>query len=289
MTIEIKLMGSVAIEQPDGSRRHVSSAQAQVALVRLTIERHGGTTRDHLADTLWPQGLPNTWASALRSVVSRVRAFVASALSAGGDPLVAEGGRYLLRLPDDVVVDVERAESAVAEASEALAAGRFADARRLASDAAACLQAPFLPDHDGEWVTGVRQNLSGLLVTGLETASLASSALHDHGDALLFANEAIRRAPLRESAYRCRMTAHVTAGNRAEALRSYQELRRMLAEELGVDPAPETEAAYRGRGPGRARAGLGHPVRRPRARAGPARRRLGRGRGWHQPHGPAHR
>jgi tetratricopeptide (TPR) repeat protein len=40
------------------------------------------------------------------------------------------------------------------------------------------------------------------------------------------------------------MTAHVAAGNRAEALRSYHELRRMLAEELGIDPAPETQAAY---------------------------------------------
>jgi DNA-binding SARP family transcriptional activator len=242
--IEIELTGSVTIEQADGTRRSLSSAQGQVALARLTLERHGGTTRDQLADTLWPQGLPNTWASALRSVVSRVRAFLAPTLPAGGDPLVAQGGRYELRLPADVTVDVERAEGEIAEASEALAAGRFADARRLASSAAACLQAPFLPEQEGEWVAGVREHLAELLATGLETASLASSGLGDHGDALLLANEAIRRAPLRESAHRCRMTAHVTAGNRAEALRSYQELRRMLAEEVGVDPAPETEAAY---------------------------------------------
>ncbi|RSS83396.1 bacterial transcriptional activator domain-containing protein, partial [Streptomyces sp. WAC06614] len=45
-------------------------------------------------------------------------------------------------------------------------------------------------------------------------------------------------------AYRCRMAAHTRAGNRAEALRSYQQLREVLAEELGIDPAPETEAAY---------------------------------------------
>jgi DNA-binding SARP family transcriptional activator len=219
-------------------------------MVRLTMERRrGGTTRDQLADTLWPEGLPNTWASALRGVVSRVRAFVASALPPGclppgSTPIVAEAGRYVLHLPDDTVVDLERAEAAIVEAKEALAEGRFADARRLAATAATCLRTPFLPDHDGEWVAGMRNRLGDLLFTGLETASLAASALGDHGDALGFANEAIRRAPLRESAHRCRMTAHVTAGNRAEALRTYQQLRRTLAEELGVDPAPETEAAY---------------------------------------------
>ena len=40
------------------------------------------------------------------------------------------------------------------------------------------------------------------------------------------------------------MAAHTAAGNRAEALRSYQRLRVMLSDELGVDPDPETEAAY---------------------------------------------
>jgi DNA-binding SARP family transcriptional activator len=245
MGLEIKLTGSVTVHGGRTQCRHLSSSHAEVAMVRLTMERRrGGTTRDQLADTLWPEGLPNTWASALRSVVSRVRAFVASALPPGSTPLVAEAGRYVLHLPDDAVVDLERAEAAVVDAKEALAAGSFADARMLASAAATCLRTPFLPDHDGVWVADMRHRLGDLLVTGLETASLASSALGDHGEALGFANEAIRRAPLRESAHRCRMTAHVTAGNRAEALRTYQELRRTLAEELGVDPAPETEAAY---------------------------------------------
>src|SRR5918995_1462852 len=62
--------------------------------------------------------------------------------------------------------------------------------------------------------------------------------------ALAAADEAVQRAPLRESAHRCRMAAHAAGGNRAEALRAYQRLRRVLADELGVDPAAETEAAY---------------------------------------------
>ena len=240
----IRLAGLVTIEHGGAPPRHLSSAQAQVAFARLTLERASGTGRDQLADTVWPGGLPDTWASALRSVVSRVRAFVTGAQLPGVPPLVAQGGLYLLRLSTDVLVDLECAEEAVGEAIEAFAADDFTDAQRLAAAAVSCLQGPFLPDHEGEWVSGVRERMDELLLSGLETASLAASALGDERNALRFADEAVRRAPLRESAHRCRMTAHVAAGNRAEALRSYHQLQRILAEELGIDPAPETQEAY---------------------------------------------
>ena len=41
------------------------------------------------------------------------------------------------------------------------------------------------------------------------------------------------------------MEAHVAAGNRAEALRVYERCRRLLSEELGAYPSPETESVYR--------------------------------------------
>ncbi|MFD3756016.1 BTAD domain-containing putative transcriptional regulator [Streptomyces sp. NPDC058622] len=241
----IRLIGLVTIE-PDGAPpQHLSSAQAQVAFARLLIERHGGTDRDQLAETVWPEGLPDTWASALRSLVSRVRTFVSTPQDQPGViPLVAQSGRYLLRIPQDAAVDVECAEAAVAEASEAYAEGAFAVAQQLASGAVSNLRGSFLPSHEGEWVNAMREQLGELRLKALETASLASSALGDEHHALRYAEEAVRRAPFRESAYRCRMAAHTRAGNRAEALRSYQQLREVLAEELGIDPAPETEAAY---------------------------------------------
>jgi DNA-binding SARP family transcriptional activator len=240
----IRLTGLVTIERDGAAPRHLSSAQAQVAFARLALERAGGTSRDQLADTVWPEGLPDTWASALRSVVSRVRGFVVGNDIEASPPIVAQGGRYLLRLPVGAIVDLEQAEAEVVQATEAFANGEYADAERLASSAVTCLERPFLPDHEGEWVNSMREQVGELLVSALETASLAASALNDERNSLRFADEAVRRAPLRESAHRCRMTAHVAAGNRAEALRSYHELRRMLAEELGIDPAPETQAAY---------------------------------------------
>ena len=56
---------------------------------------------------------------------------------------------------------------------------------------------------------------------------------------------AVEPEPFREIGYRRLMEAHVAAGNRGEALRVYERCRRLLAEELGAYPSPETESIYR--------------------------------------------
>ncbi|WP_081236255.1 AfsR/SARP family transcriptional regulator [Streptomyces viridosporus] len=241
----IRLTGLVAVEHEGEPPRHLSSAQAQVAFARLVLERTTGTSRDQLADTVWPQGLPDTWASALRSIISRVRAFVTSAHQKPGEtPLIAQSGRYVLRLPDDAATDVEAAEMAVLEARQAHAERAHAVTYQLATGALTNLQGSFLPAHDGEWVQTTRERIGELRLTALELASLSASALGNEHHALRYAEEAVRRAPFRESAHRCRMAAHAAAGNRAEALRVYQELREMLAEELGIEPASRTQRAH---------------------------------------------
>src|SRR5262249_28671606 len=155
----------ITIERDDAPPRHLSSAQAQVAFARLTLERSGGTSRDQLADTVWPEGLPDTWASALRSVVSRVRGFVVGGDIGAKPPIIAQGGRYLLKLPSEARVDLEEAETEASQATEAFGKGEFDIAERLAAAAVSTLERPFLPDHEGEWVAGVRERTAELLVS----------------------------------------------------------------------------------------------------------------------------
>ncbi|QBI54920.1 AfsR/SARP family transcriptional regulator [Streptomonospora litoralis] len=243
--LRINLTGLVTIECSNRRARSLTSPQAQVAFARLVMERAQGTNREQLADTIWPEGLPNTWPSALRSIVSRVRGFLADTAPSGAvGSLVSQGGRYFLRLPAEVRVDLEHAESAVTEAAEAFARSDHRAACRLAERAASCLEGAFLAAHDGDWVIGVRERVDALRLAALEIASLASSALSDRYRALRYANTAIRHAPFRESAHRCRIAALASAGNRAEALGAYHELRELLAEQLGVDPAPEVQRMY---------------------------------------------
>ena len=196
-------MGDVAIrrtEAPAHLRDHVRGPQPPAALARLQLERHHGVSRAALAHALWPNVWPATWASALRTVVSRVRSHLAEALGKPDedDLLVARGGRYFLRLPEDTVVDVELAESQIRGAWDAVDKLSSA-ARQLATAGTDRLRNPFLPECDCEWVTAQRTRLTELLVIGLEVASQAACAGSDAAAALTNAIEAVAQAPLRET------------------------------------------------------------------------------------------
>src|SRR5262249_20473419 len=98
---------------------------------------------------------------------------------------------------------------------------------------------------DGAWVEQKRRELADIrerALSVLADASLRSGAARE---AVKWAEDLIALSPFREDGYRRLMEAHVAAGNRAEALRVYEQCRQLLAEELGSDPSPETESIYR--------------------------------------------
>jgi DNA-binding SARP family transcriptional activator len=245
--LEVTLIGDIAVGgESEETPRSLAGGNAQVTLALLTLERGQGVTSERLAEVLWPDGLPATWRSALRMTMSRVRSFLKESLApTAPDPIVAQGGRYRWQLPDGVSlhVDVEDGDRLLAAARKALASGDHASAYGDASRAASRLRGPFLAGRHGPWVDEQRDRLSDLLVAALEVGSQAAAG-GDPAAALALADEAVERAPLRESAHRARMGAHAAAGNRGEALLAYQRLRRVLADQLGVDPDAETEAAY---------------------------------------------
>jgi DNA-binding SARP family transcriptional activator len=256
--VQIALTGDVRVgDVPVGG-------PSRVVLAALVLERPAGVPRERLADILWPDGPPRTWASALRTHVSRVRSALAAAVPGGGETVVAGEAGWQLSLPSGVelAVDVEGAAASLAAAREALGSGDAAGALAAAAAAVEGLRAPFLPGHPGDWADEVRAGLDETSVAAHEVTSLAGLAAGDPDRALAAADAAVARAPLRESAHRARWAALAAGGNRAEALRAYQRLRRSLADELGVDPSPETEAAYLDL--------LGRPAPAAAAPAGPA-------------------
>src|SRR5262249_18931821 len=119
-----------------------------------------------------------------------------------------------------------------------------------ATDAAAVtaslLRQLFLPGEEGTWVEDKRRELADVRERALDVLTDASLRSGDTREAERWAEQTVALAPFRESGYRRLMEAHVAAGNRAEALRVYEHCRRLLAEELGAYPSPETESIYRG-------------------------------------------
>jgi hypothetical protein len=102
-----------------------------------------------------------------------------------------------------------------------------------------------LPGDEGAWADGKRRELTDILRRALSCLAEACLRSGDTATTTKWAEEMIALDPYRETGYRHLMAAHTVAGNRAEALRVYEQCRLLLYEELGAYPSPETESLYR--------------------------------------------
>ncbi|HTK14842.1 MAG TPA: alpha/beta fold hydrolase, partial [Acidimicrobiia bacterium] len=235
----------VRIEVDDTSLDEASlpGQQGRLALAYLLVEHHRPVPRDELADLLWGGEPPGSWEKGLAVVISKLRAVLTTA-GLGDGVLTHAFGCYQLNLPPDVWIDIEAATRSVEQAEASLAQADAARARDCASDAAAIARRMFLPGAEGLWVEAQRAVLVVVLRRALQCMSEAALALRDPVVATAAASEAVALEPYREQAYLQLIRAQAAGGNRAEALHTYERCRKLLADELGVTPSPQTEAAY---------------------------------------------
>ena len=245
--LRVFLAGRVAVE----ANGHVidearfPGRQGRLLFAYLVAERGRAVPRDELAEALWENAPPATWEKALTVIASKLRGLLTDSGIDGATALSGAFGCYRLELPEGTWVDVIAASNAAVGAEHALAAGDLDKAKAEGTLAASLTQQPLLPGDDGAWVEQKRRELIQVRVRGLTVLADASLRSGDASEAVTWAEQLTALEPFRETGYRRLMEAHVAAGNRAEALRVYERCRRLLAEELGAYPSPETDSLYR--------------------------------------------
>jgi DNA-binding SARP family transcriptional activator/tetratricopeptide (TPR) repeat protein len=236
----IRLCGPVGLDQ-DGLERAAAlpGRQGRLLFAYLVLNRDRDCGRAELIDLLWPERPPAAADSALSALLSKLR-------RALGDGALT--GRSELRLvpPAPIEVDVEVAAAVAAEAEAAIDAQDWATAAASAREVLAVDLQTFLPDCEGPWVAECRRELDTVRVRALEV--LAEAGLRQGGRELGTAEQAARAAvaamPFRESAHCLLMEVHEAAGNPAEALRVFEELRILLRDELGTTPGAAAMAVH---------------------------------------------
>lgn len=241
MALRIYLAGNVAIEDGDVlvTERELPGRQGRSLFAILVLERANATPSETLADLLWDGAPPNAWPTALRALVSKLRAALPSTVS-----IEHAVGAYQLRVPPPTWVDVEAARAAVHEAESALRGGRLEAANGEALVANAIAQRPFLAGEEGSWAVRHRDGLREVRLRALSVRAEAALAAGNHGDAAADAELLIDLDPFRETSYVTLMRAQAAAGNRALALATYERLRTTLADELGADPSEASHAVH---------------------------------------------
>src|SRR5206468_108290 len=92
------------------------------------------------------------------------------------------------------------------------------------------------------WLVREREQWRQRVATVLDTLVIQHTKRHDYATALHFASRLVTLAPWREEAHRQVVQLLALSGQRSTALVYYETCRRILAEELSVEPSAETLA-----------------------------------------------
>ncbi|MDT0464295.1 AfsR/SARP family transcriptional regulator [Streptomyces gibsoniae] len=205
----------------------------QRALLAALLLREGRTaTASELIDALWGDEPPPRALAAVRTYASRLR----KVLSAG--VLVSESGGYAVRLPGARSLDLAAAQELAAEAEKAKNSGDLCRARQLLNEALALWDGEPLANIPGPYAETQRTRLEEWRLQLLESRLDMDLEQGCHAEAVSELTALTAAHPLRERLRELLMLALYRSGRQAEALAVYADTRRLLADELGVDPRP---------------------------------------------------
>ncbi|MET9774834.1 BTAD domain-containing putative transcriptional regulator [Streptomyces sp. NPDC006367] len=205
----------------------------QRALLAALLLREGRTaTAAELIDALWGEEPPSQALAAVRTYASRLRKIL--------DPgvLVSESGGYAVRGLVGGALDLSLAQDLAAEAEKARAAGDLCRARETLRRALALWDGETLAGVPGPYADTQRVRLEEWRLQLVETRLDMDLEQGCHAEAVSELTALTAAHPLRERLRELLMLALYRSGRQAEALAVYADTRRLLADELGVDPRP---------------------------------------------------
>ncbi|MHA4818959.1 AfsR/SARP family transcriptional regulator [Streptomyces aculeolatus] len=210
----------------------VGTPQQRAMLAALLLRGGRTATAQELVDGIWGEDAPPRAVSALRAYASRLRR------SLGADALVSKSGGYALRMRG-TELDLATAERLASAAEAAKAEGDVRRARELFAAAVAEFGGESLAGVPGPYADWHRDRLEELRLALLEHRLELDLETGGHVDAVSELTALTAAHPLREHFRALLMTALYRSGRQAEALAVYADVRRLLQDELGLDPTAE--------------------------------------------------
>lgn len=207
-------------------------------LEALALHRGHQVSKDRLVDVLWADRPPRDHVATLESYVSLLRHRLQPSTPVRRSVIRTVPRGYLLD-PTMVRTDLDLFDDLVARADAMVGA----NALPLLDQASAMASNELLASPDETpWAEPVRADYrQRAVLAALRAAELALR--HADADAAArLAGRALGLDTLCEAGWRLVMRAHLATGRRDAALRAYRSCRRLLARDLGIDPAPETQA-----------------------------------------------
>ena len=238
--MEFRILGPIEVRGVT-ERARLGGAKQTALLATLIVQANHLTSVEQLIDSIWADSPPAGAMATVHTYVSRLRRAFDAVAEDGGKRIVTRPTGYLLKTePNELDLDVFRRhvqygrraadsgdfEAAASELRTGLALWRGLALVDVASE---LLQRNEVPRLTEEWLAALERRIGIDLELGRHTDLIGElrnlTAAH----------------PLREQFWGQLMLALYRAGRQAEALTVYQDVRRLHAEEMGLDPGPELQ------------------------------------------------
>ncbi|WP_433383501.1 BTAD domain-containing putative transcriptional regulator [Actinoplanes sp. CA-142083] len=228
--MRFRLLGPLECRDPGGAVVEIGGAKPRALLALLLSEAGRVVSVDRVAATLWGDAPPPAATATIQSYISQLRRAL------GADLIVTRSPGYLA-VVEATDLDLTRLPALVDEAAEA----EPLTAARLLTEAVELWRGDPLTDlpEDDARVTAERTRLTELHLLARQRRAAAWTRMGRAAEAVAELERLVAEHPLREGLWAALIEALFAAGRQADALAAFQRCRRILADELGIDPGPE--------------------------------------------------
>ncbi|HEX3559273.1 MAG TPA: tetratricopeptide repeat protein [Pyrinomonadaceae bacterium] len=246
--LTIRLLGAVEIFR-DPARTFAPDAwvtrRARDILCFIASRRHRRASKDSIIDTFWGESDFGSVEKNFHPTVSHIRKALNSNQPLKQNFLLYRDGDYQLNPEFSYRIDTEEFDRLVA-VGDASRRAREQDAFVSAyEEATALYRGEFMQGSYDEWAEEQRSYYREQYLRLLELLAQTAQKSEEWSRSLSLAQSILREDPFREDVHCMAMRAHARQGNRVAVREQYEALRKLLSRELGVEPAAETQRAYK--------------------------------------------
>ncbi|WP_051793210.1 BTAD domain-containing putative transcriptional regulator [Kibdelosporangium aridum] len=206
-------------------------SKCRQVLGMLLLYANRRVDREQIIECAWGATPPRSAINLVQKYVGDVR----RALGLDGDSLITVGTGYLLRVAPDQL-DSTQFSTDLAHARETRNGGDLVGARQTLADAMALWRGPAFSGIDTPAADTERARLDEYRIGALEDIAELDLVQGDHALAVAELSRLATEHPYRERVRELLMIALYRSGRQADALAVYQDIQRLLVEELGANP-----------------------------------------------------
>ncbi|MBA3716023.1 MAG: tetratricopeptide repeat protein [Pyrinomonadaceae bacterium] len=246
--LTINMLGPVEICR-DHARPLAADAwttkRAREILCFIASRRHRRAPKDVIIDTFWGEADFEAVEKNFHPTVSHIRKALNSNHPLKQNFLLYRDGDYQLNSDFTYRIDIEEFDRLVTEGEAARHAREFERYRVAYEEAVALYRGDFMHGSYYEWVEEQRFYYREQYLRMLEALAAVAQKMQEWPRSLNLTQQILHNDPFREDIHCMVMRAHAALGNRVAVKEQYENLRRLLRKELGVEPAAETQRICR--------------------------------------------